>query len=1105
MSRGHGFWIINEPIPLGAKVHPPRRPLTGGLSAIYGVLMRNQAASWQYCNFPHGVRSLACVAIGSIILTFGIPRAASQPAPEIDASSIRIEAGTLFTFQFQGVGQTANAFAIEIASEFSANSSWNQATGAVIVAVADGLFRVTLAMPGDHLFCRVRALEVGLPGPPLLINEVMSDNVSAFSDTEGQFWDWIEIYNPNDEAVNLDQYALTDDGANLAKWRFPSLFIQPYAHLLIYASDLNRTNPAAALHTNFKLKASGETLILSDAALHPLDQFQIPALAADQSVGRLPDGGAELHLYAKTNATPGSENLFVSSGAALRPPVFNPDGGFFSEPVTVQVLGAESNHVIHYTLDGLSPTALSPILTTNLTLSKSTVLRVIAVDPQGQPSAPEARSFFIGVNHGLPIVSLATAPENLAFRDGYLYGMGTNVLSSQNQVLQNYPYSGSYAWKDREVEIAMEFFETNRSLGFRQRAGMKIFGGWGSRAYPQKSLALFARKSYGAGKFNYPVFPDQNVNEFEALILRNAGNDNQSTHQTPPRPPITAFGPTLAYGSYFVNGTFTLMRDAMLQRLLRETDLDTQAYRPAVVYINGEYWGLYNLREKITEDYMISHHDLAPGSVDLIEGYGTVNAGTGTVYNQMRNYIANQNMAVTTNYAFVTENYLEIDNFIDYHLAVIYFQNFDIGNIKCWRPRAPRGRFHWVVYDQDYGFGLWPASVYVPAMARDYADYDNMFRFYTAGTGTSSSWPNGGAQTLLLRNLLKNAQFKEQFIRRCADLLNSNFREDKVEQTIAEMAAVIRPEIASHLQRWSWSELTQRGFGVPHKAESQPFTQATWETNLTVLANFGRDRPAKLRQDCLQHFQLTGGLGGLAVQVQPEGSGRVQVNTLTVDQFPWHGIYFADITNHLRPIPNPGFRFVEWLTPTGNTNRHSFSYKVPRDQTNTLIARIELAATNPPSPSELIITEIQYHPAADQDSGDWLELYHPGTTPLNLSGWILRDEEDLHAFLLPDLILPPGATLVLCQDDSKFRLFHPANVISVGNFRFGLGNGGDSLRLFRPDGTLALAIVYDNVAPWPTAAAGGGATLQLINPQSDPNLPGSWQPSPEVGGAPGQL
>ena len=736
--------------------------------------------------------------------------------------------------------------------------------------MADGVFRVTLAIPGDRLFCRIRTLDSGVASPPLLINEVMTDNVTAFADPEGNFWDWIEIFNPNDEAVRLEGYALTDDEGFPAKWRFPDVLIQPHAFRLIFASALDRSDPEALLHTSFKLKAAGETLLLSDAALRPIDRFTIPSLANDQSVGRVPDGGPDWYFYPKTESTPGTENRVLTAAPALLAPTFAPDGGFFPEPVTVRVLGSASDHGIHYTLDGSAPTPQSPALTSDLRLDRSAVLRVIAVDAQGHQSAPEARSFFVGVNHDLPVVSLATAPGNLSFRNGYLYGLGPNVLSEQNEVLKSFPYYGSYAWEDREVEVSLEFFETNRSLGLRQRAGMKLFGGWGSRGYPQKSLALFARRSYGAGKFDYRVFPDLGVSEFEALVLRNSGNDNQSTQQTPPRPPITEFGAALSYGSYFVNGNFTLMRDALMGRLLGETDLDTQAYRPAAVYLNGEYWGLYNIREKMNEGYLIAHHDLAPGNVDLIEGIGAVNAGSSAAYLEMRQYLASENLAESAPYEFVAEHYVDIDNFIDYHLAVIYCQNFDIGNVKCWRPRVSRGRFRWMLYDQDYGFSLWPPSVYLPAMARDYADYDNMLRFYTRGTDPKVGWPNGAAQTFLLRSLLKNAQFKARFIRRCTDLLNSLFREERVEQTLRDMASVIRPEIARHLHRWSWSELIARGYGKPHQAEFQPFTLATWEANLNGLSEFAAARPAKLRQDCLQEFQLTGGLGALKCGWNPK-------------------------------------------------------------------------------------------------------------------------------------------------------------------------------------------------------------------------------------------
>ena len=1028
----------------------------------------------------------------------------AQPVPRIDPASVQIEPGATFAFQFQSVGQDPDAFAVEVASDFLASIDWQESAGAVIAVEAEGQFRVTMPLAGDWLFCRIRAFDSGGPGPLVLLNEVMSDNDSAFADGEGDFWDWIELYNPNDEAVNLDRYALTDDEAVPGRWRFPAVVLQPHDLVLVYASNLNRTNPDQPLHTNFRLNSSGEVLVLSDSALHPLDRFPVPALASNQSIGRMPDGSAELHLYSGTDPSPGEENRIVNDGPVVLAPTFTPDGGFFSEPVEVTIVGAEEGHVVRYTLDGSPPNPASPVLTEPLTLATSTVVRVIAVDAEGGRSAPEARSFFIGVNHTLPVVSLAAAPSFLAFRNGHLYGLGPGVLSSQNQVLKNFPYYGSNAWQDREVEVALEFFEPDRRVGLRQRAGMKMFGGWGSRGYPQKSFALFARRSYGAGKFDHRVFPDQGVPEFEALVLRNSGNDNQSTHQTPPRPPISEFGPTLSYGSYFVNGQFTLMRDALMQRLVEGTGLDTQAYRPAVVYLNGEYWGIYNLREKMNERYVLSHHDRAPGSVDLIEGLGGVNAGTGTYYTQMRSYLSSRNLADDATYDFVAEQYLDIDNFIDYQLAILYGGNFDIGNVKCWRPRAARGRFRWLLYDQDYAFDLWPPGVYQPAMARDYADYENPFRFYSTGTNPNVGWPNGAGQTLIFRSLLKNARFKERFIRRCTDLLNSAFREDQVEQTIQEMAAVIRPEIGDHLHRWSWDELVARGFGVPHKPEYQPFTPATWEANIESLSDFAAMRPAKLRGDCAQEFGLTGGQGTLEVRVQPENAGRVAVNTLTVDQSPWQGVYFADIANMLRPIPNPGYRFAEWLTPNGSTGSRSIEFSVERDATKMVIARMEPAVPDPTDSSELIITEIMYHPSGEHDSSDWVELCNVGATPLDLTGWIFRDDDDAHFFLLPERTLEPGACLVLVQDDSRFRLLHPPNVDSIGDFGFGLSNGGDTLRLFRPDGTLALTMRYEDAGPWPEEADGDGFTLELSSPEVDPYLPGSWGVSARVGGTPGE-
>lgn len=1052
-----------------------------------------------------GPAAFAGSVLAGLLLALGSPGlgARAQTAPEIDPASVRFEPGPVFTFRFHSPGNDPTGFAVERTSALSGPDAW-ETSAATITLVREGLFEIHLAAGAAPLFCRVLATDAGAPDPIVQINEVMSDNETTHADADGDFWDWIELYNPNDEAVDLARYGLSDAPEDPGKWRFPSVLIQPRAHLLLYASGLDRTDPFAALHTNFRLGAAGEMLLLSDTALRRLDRWAVPPLEPDQSIGRSPDGADAMALFTKAQASPGGENSAQNAGEVLLSPRFEPDGGFFAAPITVRVLGAQPDHRLHYTTDGNPPTAQSPILEGELTLSQPTVLQVLATDAEGRTSPAESRSYLVNVQHELPVISLAVPPAYLEFRNGYLYGLGPSVLSSQNQVLKNFPYSGSNAWQDREVEVALEFFEPDGSVGFRQRAGIKIFGGWGSRGYPQKSFALFARRAYGAGKFDHRIFPDTDIEAFEAFILRNSGNDNQSTHQTPPRNPITEFGPTRSYGSYSVNGYFTLLRDALMQGLVAPTGLDVQAYRPAIVYLNGEYWGLYNLREKMNEDYLLSHHPDAIAGVDLIEGLGKVNAGSGTVYNQMRQYLGANDLADDARYDLVEERFLDIDNFIDYQLAIIYGQNFDIGNVKCWRPRVPRGRFRWLLYDQDYSFNLWPPAIYVPAMARDYANYDNMFRFYTGGTNPSVGWPNGAGQTLILRSLLANDRFKARFIRRCTDLLNSLLREDRVVATIHAMAATLRPEIAAHLQRWSWEELGSRGFGVPHQPEYQPFVPATWEANLDVLTEFAARRPAKVRQDCQREFRLVGGLGQLEVQIQPAGSGKIALNTLTVDTLPWQGTYFADLPNTLRPIPNPGFRFLEWITPTAREDRHTLTFSVASSVTSLVEARLAPAPPDPGTPSELRLTEIHYHPSAEADTGDWIELQNVSGAPLDLAGWIFRDENDAHAFLLPDEMLAPGAFLVLMQEDARFRLWHPASVPVAGDFGFGLGNGGDTLRLFRPDGTLALSVTYDDAAPWPQTPDGGGFTLELIAPDADPNQPGSWRASPTLGGTPGE-
>jgi hypothetical protein len=1062
----------------------------------------------------HSFSSALALTITLALTWLTVPVISAPPAPApaqvlITPDTLSLTQGQL-RFQFQANGGSATDFDIH---QTPTLDTWNLASpvpDATVDAVAEGVFQVTLPVTTTSpSFLRV--LRLGLPplGPAPVFNELMADNATAHSVGEGGFSDWIELHNPHDTSLNLEGYGLSDDPLQPHRWVFPDRIIPAGGYLLVYAAG-DQASPFSALGllaTDFALRSSGETVILSDPFQREIDRVILPPLEPDQSLGRQPDGAPQWHLYDLAQVTPGAPNAPTTNAVVIDPPEFSVEGGFHDLTVTLLLTTRHPEATVHFTTNGLPPTATATAATATepLVLARTTVVRAVAVDAEGRTSRETTRTFLIGPRPALPVISIAADPAHFEFRNGYLFGMTSRVLTPQNEVLQTYPFSDSNAWRDREVEIHLEFFEPDGTPGLRQGAGLKVFGGWGSRGYPQKSLALFARRQYGNGSFDHPLFPDQEVTRFESLVLRNSGNDNQSTHQIPPRPPITEFGPTRSYGSYFVNGTFTLLRDALMQQLIADpTDLDTQASRPVVLYLNGEYWGLYNLREKFNDHHVLAHHQLPRGAIDLIEGYGDPRAGDATTYRAMRDYVNSRNMAVESNYQFVANTYIEIDNFIDYHLSVIYFQNFDIGNIKSWRPRTPRGRFRWMLYDQDYGFHLWPKEVYPAAMARDYADYTNMFRFATAGSGTSTGWPNAGGRTLLLRRLLANPGFRDRFLLRCADLLNSAFREDRVEAAIHQRAALIRSEIPAHLQRWSWPELQARGYGAPYQPEFQPFTAATWETNLLELLNFARTRPDQVRANALDHFNLNGGLGHLHLVTEPSGAGQILLNTLLVGPDPWQGIVFADLTPTLVPVAQPGFTFRHWITPQGTHTDPILPWTVSSNAPQTLRAQFDPVPSPSPAPATVLhLAEINYHSPDDLDTDDWIELLNPGPESVNLQGWVLRDDQDDHLTLLPPYPLESGQRVVIARSIPPFQWAHPNAPDPIATLRFGLGNGGDTIRLYDPRGIEVERVIYQDRAPWPEAADGRGSTLQRTRFDLAPDSPNAWQASPQPGGTPG--
>ncbi len=598
------------------------------------------------------------------------------------------------------------------------------------------------------------------------------------------------------------------------------------------------------LHTNFKINADGEQLALYHSNGQLLDQIDTGHLLTDISYGRQPDGSASWYYF--DQPTPGKSNSMPGYINLAREPIFSHQGGFYSQSFQLSITPGSPQAVVYYTRDGSIPTTTpSNLYQAPIPVTKTVVIRAREILPNSLPGKIITHTYFINEKITLPIISLTTDPPNLWDPDSGIYVLGTSYDANQ-------PNWGANFWEDWERPVHVEFFEPDGKLGFSLDAGMKIFGGW-SRAFPQKSVAIYARNYYGTNKINYQIFPDKPITQFESFVLRNSGND----------------------------WYYTLFRDAMMQSLISETDVDIQAYRPAIIFLNGVYWGIHNIREKINEHYLAANHDVDPDRVDLLENNSGVIHGDATHYQALLNYLSNNNMQLQKTLDSV-KTMMDVENFMDYQIAQIYFDNTDWpgNNVKFWRPRTAEGRWRWIMFDTDFGFGLYNSAYY----------QNNTLAFATEPNGLD--WPNPPWSTFLLRKLLESPQFKQDFINRFADHLNFTFQASRVNQRIKEMKAALEPEIQRHRTKW-------------------PNAIYNWQQNVQVLNQFANYRGSYVKTHLLSKFQLKG-IAKVTLNITPQDGGKMKLHSLSLSQFPWQGDYFKAIPIQIEAIPNDGFRFIGW-------------------------------------------------------------------------------------------------------------------------------------------------------------------------------------------------
>ena len=688
---------------------------------------------------------------------------------------------------------------------------------------------------------------------------------------------------------------------------------------------------------------------------------------------------------------------------------FVPASGFYSDPVEVQLLSPGAK--IYYTTDGTLPRPISrhryklPI-----TVNETTVIRAMAL-MTGEESHVFSATYFINEPEStLPVVSVSISPHLLFDPVHGLFEKGTNVIDSI------WYKPGANFWSRREINCNFEFFETNGQSAWTNETGFRIFGGM-SRMSRQKSFSISARERYGEKRIRHKVFGKKGYKKYKHLVLRNSGSDFGKTH----------------------------FRDGLMTHLAKNWDLDMQDYRPSHVYINGKYWGIYNIREKLNRYFVAAHHDIDKDSIDLMEHRKNRKFGSKIHYSQLLNFLEKSDLSNPANYAYI-KSQMEVDNFIDLQIAQIYFDNQDAGgNIRYWRPSSPDGRWRWMLYDTDWGFGLYETEAY----------RNNSIDFHTEQRGPV--WPNPPWSTFILRKLLKNKDFEQEFITRFCDYLNEDLTEEHVLATIDKFYTQLLPEMPRHLERWK-------------------IKRENWEQEVGTMRTFANARPRYIRKFLQEKFDIG---EPRMLNIQVDHGGKIVVNERIKERHHFSGKYFEKTPIRLRAKPDLGYRFVRWEGEGVYSESPELLLELTRPMWD--IQCVFEKFTHPLA-GKVIINEISCN---NKQSEDWIEIYNNSDERVNLKGWMLADRKN--EFTFPYYILPPKGYVVVCEDSSDFLKIHPQVQSLISGLNFGINKRFETIQLFSPETAAVDSLSYE-LEPIDTVFS-----YDLLLPELDNGHPSNWE------------
>ncbi len=846
--------------------------------------------------------------------------------------------------------------------------------------------------------------------------------------------EYIHLLSENENVLAVQVHNTSESSSDLSATPFLTVgYTSVETGLKSPSEYVNLSSPLS--HTNFKLSSSGETVFLSHKTNGLVDSVSFGEIPAGYSYGRDAEQIQKWVFFEEP--TPGEQNHSGSISEVIQDEVeFSIPEMFLSSPQELVLSSAEGDGQIHYTLNSSIPTIDSPVYKSPISIDKNTVVKAAVFKEGAVPGKTVTHTYLFDDQSTLPVVSVAADSSDLWDNETGIYVLGDNY---EDEV----PYMGANFWQDWEKQASIEMIEPSGQRAFSLNCGIKIFGGW-SRANDQKSLAVFFRKEYGDAQLkNYKLFPSKPIEDFKSVVLRNSGNDY----------------------------SFSKMRDAMMTTLVSNMNIDFQANRPSALYLNGQYWGLINIREKVNEDFLESNHGVSADSIDLLEWNGSAIEGSSDKYWQLINYLNSNSLKTDASYN-VVEKQIDIENYIDYQLSQIYFDNRDWpgNNIKYWRPQTEDGKWRWIMFDTDFGFGIYNDKAYL----------DNTLQFALASNGPD--WPNPPWSTFIFRKLFENEIFRNKFINRYADMLNTTFKPAHVIAVIDSMASVIEPEIPRQNERW----------GAPDVW--------FWQQNILNMRAFATYRVENVRKHIKQQFSIPED-HEITVSVLPSAGGFAALNSIVVKGTSWKGTYFEGVPIKLTANAYAGYKFNSWIVNGKIFNEETIELNIAKVSDIRLL--FEDAGDDGNS---VVFNEINYNSSVENDAGDWVELFNWGRNDLDISGWTFKDDDNLHQFVIPqNTILKSDEYLVLCRNEDNFILSHPDVQNYLAEFDFGLSSSGDQIRLFDNLGQLVDQVTFGTESPWPEEPNGTGMTLELRNYSNDNLLAESWKASLDIFGTPGRI